>query len=324
MMFRFPWLLALLILVPLMVFLKYWKRRRPFVLFSNARTLARLPRSWAIYLSWLLPVFQLLGLALLVIAIARPQRGLDESRVLTEAVDIILLVDVSPSMEAIDLSSNRKILNRLDAAKTVIGKFIEDRKEDRVGMVAFAAYPYTVSPLTTDHNWLVEQMKRLSTDILQDGSDNLTAIGTGLGYSVNRLRESKAVSKIIVLLTDGVNNSGNLSPINAALAAEAMGIKVYTVGAGASGMVKVPMKDPRGNVIKVGNKIRTRQFYSEIDEETLQQIAETTGAKYFKADNFTMLKDVFEEIDELEKTEIEIEQYTRFEELFMPFALASL
>jgi Ca-activated chloride channel family protein len=309
-----------------MVFLRYWRRRRPSILFSDGPTLRKLPVSWAALGSRLLPVLYGLGLAMLVAAMARPQRGLDESRVNTEVVDIVLLVDVSLSMEAIDLSDNQRLMNRLDAAKQVIEKFIASREADRIGMVAFAGEPYTVAPLTLYHPWLLEQMKlRLSTSMFQPEIHQHTAIGDGLASAVNRLRDSQAVSKLVILLTDGSNNFGEMSPINAANAAQALGIKVYTVGAGASGLVQVPIRDRDGNYIRDAlGRVRVQQQYSEIDEATLKKIAETTGAKFFRADDFDTLQKVYEEIDQLERTEIEVEEYTRYEERFLPFLLAAI
>jgi Ca-activated chloride channel family protein len=323
--FGYPWMFLLLLLVPPLVVLRYWTRRRPAASFSDGEALARLPRSWAVYASRLLPLMYTAGLVLLVVAMTRPQRGLDESRVSTEAVDIVLLVDVSPSMEAIDLSDRNRIMNRLDAAKKVMKRFIESRTSDRIGMVAFAAYPYTVSPLTLDHPWLLQNMDRLSTEMLQDGSQNLTAIGSGLGYSINRLRDSEAATKIIILLTDGINNAGTLSPVNAALAAEALAIKVYTIGAGASGEVRMPLRDQNGNYVRdrFGN-LRTMPSVSRIDEDTLKKVADITGTRYFRAGDFDSLEEVFEEINQLEKTEIEVEKYTRYEERFMPFLLIAM
>ncbi|NCD33884.1 MAG: VWA domain-containing protein [Spartobacteria bacterium] len=312
--FAYPWMLLLTLLIPGLIWLRYSLRRRPKVTFSDGESLKKLPTSWVIQLRGLLPAAYAAGLILLVIALARPQRGMDESRVKTEALDIVLTVDVSTSMRAIDFATaTQRELNRLDAAKDVMTQFIMDRPDDRIGMVAFAAMPYTVSPLTLDHSWLVNRMDGLKTGMIEDG----TAIGDALASSINRLRESEAKSKVIVLLTDGMNNAGKLSPENAAQAAKALGIKVYTVGAGASGMVKYPVQDPWGRTQYVRQP-------SEIDEKTLVNIAKTTDGLYFRATDLKELKKVYEEIDKLEKTEIEVQQYTRYEELFVPVLLAAL
>ncbi len=310
----YPWWLLLALLLPALLWLRYHPGRRPAVAFSDGEALRHLPRSWAVRAQPLLPLLFGLGLLLLVIALARPQRGLSESRVETEAVDIVLLVDVSTSMRAEDFATPlQEHLNRLDAAKTVLNKFILDRPDDPLGMIAFSAMPYTVSPLTMDHAWLIKRMEDLKTGMLEDG----TAIGDALASAVNRLRDGKATNKVVVLLTDGQNNAGAITPANAAQLARAMRIKVYCVGAGASGMVRVPVLD------FFGQTQYARQM-SEIDEPTLKNISRVTGGRYFRAQNLDELETVYEEIDKLEKTRIEVEQYTRYEERFMSFLALGL
>jgi Ca-activated chloride channel family protein len=313
MILRYPWLLLLLLLAPALVYLRYARKRRAALRFSDGSALAHLPRSWAVVLQPLLPVLYALGLVLLIIAMTRPQAGLGESRVRTDGVDMILLVDVSPSMAAEDFSTATKSMNRLDAAKQVIERFVEKRRGDRIGLVAFAALPFPLSPLTLDHGWLIEQMKRLEHGELGDG----TGIGTALASAINRLRDSKARSKVIILLTDGMSNVGELTPENAALAAKALGIKVYTVAAGIDGIVQVPVRGPFGGT----QYVRQR---SEIDETSLRRMADTTGALFFRATDLGGLNQVYAQIDSLEKTEVEVEQYTRYEERFGWFALIAL
>ena len=306
---KYPWLLILLLAIPLLLYLRFGRGRQPALQFSDTSILHRLSPGWAVLAQPVLPILYALGLALLVVAMARPQKGLAESRVRAEAVDIVLLVDVSTSMRAEDFSTATRTMDRLDAAKQVIGTFADARSSDRLGLVAFSAMPYTVSPLTLDHGWLLQRLQTLETGMIEDG----TAIGDALASAVNRLRESKAKSKVVVLLTDGINNRGRLSPENAAQAARALAIKVYTIGAGAPGLVPFRVTDPFGHQ-------RVIQQPSEIDEGTLQRIAEITGARYFRATEMKGLKRVYEEIDALEKTEISVDQYTRFEERFLPWA----
>ena len=313
MILRYPWILLLLLLVPALVYLRHSRRRRPSLRFSNGDAVKALPVSWAVALQPLLPVLYAHGLFFLVVAMSRPQKGLAESHVRTEAVDIVLLVDVSTSMRAEDFATAGNPVNRLDAAKVVIERFIKNRPNDRIGMVAFSAMPYTVSPLTLDHGWLVQQMQRLETGMLEDG----TAIGDAMASAVNRLRDSAAKSKVVILLTDGMNNRGALTPENAAQAAKALDIKVYTVGAGSTGVVQMPFMDP------FGGRQYSRQV-SEIDEGTLMRIAAITGAAFFRATDFKALEDVYRQIDKMEKTEVNIDQYTYFEERFMPWLLAGL
>jgi len=300
--FASPILLLLLLLIPLLVWLRYFMLRKSSMQFSSGKVLAGLPKSWRIRLQPILPVLYALGLACLVIALARPQHGLDDSRVRTEAVDIILLLDLSESMETMDFEKFGRRMSRLNASKDVIERFLEKRPNDRIGMVGFATLPYAIAPLTLDHGWLAQRMQGLHTGML-DGSR--TAIGDGIASAINRLRDSEAKSKVIILLTDGANNYGTLSPENAASAAEALGIKIYTIGAGGA---------------------RTGFFMQrqEVDETSLKKIAKTTEAQFYRARNLETLKAVYEEIDQLEKTEIEVERFTRFEEISKGWILVGI
>lgn len=308
-----PWMLLLLLLIPPAVWLRYRPARRSGLRFSDGRLLRQLPRSWAVRLWPLLPAAYSLGLAALVVAMAQPRFGTQERNVRTDVVDIILLVDVSSSMRAEDLAEGGKRINRLQAAQDVIREFIDRRPSDRLGLVAFAAMAYSVSPLTLDHDWLKENVNRLRTDMLEDG----TAIGSALASAVDRLRDSEAKSKLVILLTDGENNAGTISPLNAAQLAEAMGIKVYTVGTGKDGMVPVPVSSPFGGVTY-------RSQYSRVDEPTLREIARATGARYFRATDLEALEDVYAEIDRLEKTEIDVDHFTQFEPRYAGFVAAGL
>jgi len=291
--FASPILLLLLLLIPLVVWLRYFVLRKSSVQFSSGKVLADLPKSWRVRLQPALPVLYALGLAALVIALARPQRGLQGSRTHTETVDMILLIDLSGSMDTKDFVKLNRRMSRLDASKDVIERFLEKRPSDRIGMVAFASLPYAVAPLTLDHHWLVQRMEPLHTGML-DGSR--TAIGDGIASAINRLRDSEAKSKLIILLTDGSQNFGTLSPENAARAAEALGIKIYTIGAGGA---------------QTGFFVRRQ----EVDEETLKKVANASGGIFYRARDLETLEAVYEEIDLLEKTEIEVEQFTRFEEI---------
>ena len=306
--FLHPWVLLLLLLVPALTWLRHARRRRAAFTFPDGDTLAALPPSPWLALRWLPPALFAAGLALVILAAARPQAGLSESRVETEGVDIVLLVDTSTSMREEDFSTATRRLNRLDAAKSVMEPFIRARTDDRIGIVTFAAMPYTIAPLTTDHAWLLLQMDRLQTGMLEDG----TAIGDAIASGVNRLRDSRAKSKVVILLTDGIQNAGRLTPLDAARAAAALDIKVYTVGA-ASGQ-------PRRGM----GLFQFAPLGPEIDEAMLTKIAELTGACYFRATDLASLEDTYRAIDEMEKTEIELDQYTRYEERFAPFLVLGL
>jgi Ca-activated chloride channel family protein len=297
-----PYFLFLLLLIPLLVWLRHSFSRKQSVQFSSTHVLQGLQTTWRIRLQPVIPVFFALGLGCLVVALARPQRGLSDSRVRTEAVDIILLLDLSESMDTRDFVQFNRRISRLDASKDVIKRFLERRADDRIGMVGFASLPYAVAPLTLDHGWLVQRMEGLHTGML-DGSR--TAIGDGIASAINRLRESEAKSKVIILLTDGANNHGTLSPENAASAAEALGIKIYTIGAGGAR----------------SGFFRQRQ---EVDEESLKKIAKTTDAQFYRAKDLETLEAVYAEIDQFEKTEIEVERFTRFEETSKNWIIAGI
>lgn len=313
MIFRYPWAFLLLALIPLVLHLRYSRRRRAAVRTSDGGVMATVTPGWAVLAQPVLPLLYACACFLLVVALARPQRGIEESSVRTEGIDIVLSVDVSTSMLAEDFADSGKPINRIGAAKEVLETFIENRPHDRMGLVAFAAMPFTMAPLTMDHGWLLQQVQRLETGVLPDG----TAIGSGLAAAINRLRDSTAASRIVVLLTDGVNNAGEISPLNAAASAEALGIKVYTVGAGTDGLVRVPIRDPFGGTQYIRQP-------SEIDEETLKEMARITGGQYFRARDLEGLRRVYEEIDRMEKTEITIDQYRYFEERFAPFLALAL
>ncbi len=313
MIFRYPWAFLLLLLIPALLYLRYGRSRRTAVRTSDGGVMASVSPGWAVRAQPVLPILYAAACALLVVALARPQRGIEESSVRTEGIDIVLSVDVSTSMLAEDFVDSGKPINRIGAAKEVLEAFIGNRPHDRMGLVAFAAMPFTMAPLTMDHGWLLQQVQRLETAVLPDG----TAIGSGLAAAINRLRDSTAASRIVVLLTDGVNNAGDISPLNAAASAKALGIKVYTVGAGTDGLVRVPVRDPFGGTQYIRQP-------SEIDEETLKEMARITGGQYFRARDLDGLRRVYEEIDTLEKTEITIDQFRYFEERFAPFLALAL
>ena len=305
--FRHPLFLLLLLLVPALVWLRHARRRQAPLAFSDGAALLGLPRSPWLALRKLPPALFAAGLVCLVAAAARPQKGMSESRVETEGVDVVLVVDTSTSMRADDFSTATKRMDRLDAAKSVLAQFIQARPDDRMGIVAFAAMPYVIAPLTTDHAWLMLQLDRLQTGMLEDA----TAIGDAIASGVNRLRDSQAKTKLVILLTDGINNAGRLTPPDAAQAAAALGIKVYTIGAGSD------QPRPAGifGLMQGGN---------EIDEAALKKIAEITKAQYFRATDLKSLEETYRAIDQMEKTKIELDQYTRYEEKFAPFLALGL
>lgn len=308
MIFRFesPWFLSLLLLIPVLaawpILAKTWSRPSG-LRYADVKLAARPTYSWRIALRPVLTVLRILALALVIVAVARPQTGQAREIVKGEGVDIALALDISGSMASLDFEPQ----NRLEAAKDVIADFVQKRSYDQVGLVVFASNAFSQSPPTTDHNVLLRLLDRteLATDL---GIDDGTAIGLGLANAGNMLKDSDARSKVIILLTDGVNNAGEIDPLTAAEAAEALGIKVYTIGMGRPGQVPVPVVDTFG---------REQIMYQEstLDEVTLQEIADVTEGKYYRAEDTASLKQIYKEIDSLEKSQVEIERYTRYREL---------
>ncbi len=310
--FQDPWYLLLLAVVPFYAwwFLKKGAAGRARVKYSDTGLVRQLPRTPRQRLLPVLPALRFLALTALILALARPRSANAEREVSTEGIDIILALDVSSSMLAEDF----KPKNRLEAVKAVARQFIQERKNDRIGMVVFAGESFTQCPLTLDYNVLQTLLGQIE---VADNSWDGTAIGMGIVNAVNRLRESKAKSKVIILLTDGVNNSGQVDPVTAAQIAATYGIKIYTIGAGTKGLARYPQNDP---LFGPGY----RQIEVRIDEETLRKIAETTGGQYFRATDTRSLKNIYDEIGKLEKTRIEVKEYTRYEELYLYFAVPAL
>lgn len=247
----------------------------------------------------------MLALTLMVIALARPQTSLSWQDVTTEGIDIVLAMDISGSMLAEDLKPNR-----LEAAKNVAQKFIVSRPSDRIGLVTFAGESFTQSPLTSDHAVLKNLFKDIKNGMVEEG----TAIGMGLATAVNRLRDSEAKSKVVILLTDGTNNRGSIPPATAAEIAREFGVRVYAIGAGTNGKAPFPMRTRSGSIVYQNMEVK-------IDEAPLKEIAELTGGQYFRATNNRSLEAIYKEIDELEKSKIEVTEYRKKKEEFFPFAL---
>ncbi|MFH1799199.1 MAG: VWA domain-containing protein [Candidatus Omnitrophota bacterium] len=313
--FASPWMLVLCVLIPLLVYLsrKFDKSKESSLRFSNQDLIKGLKPSLKAVLSSRFIYLRALSLFLLILAFARPQAVFEKTKTYVEGIDIVLAVDTSTSMRAMDFKIGGKRYDRLEAVKNVVTDFIRKRPNDRIGMVAFAALAYTVCPLTLDHDWLEENLERTSIGMIEDG----TAIGTAISSSLNRLKNTEAKGKIIILLTDGRNNAGNISPLIAAETAKALGIKVYTVGAGTKGLAPYPVKDIFGNVTLTPVEI-------EIDEELLKKIAETTGAGYFRAVDMASLREIYGEIDKIEKVPIEETGYSIYKELFWIALIPSL
>ena len=275
---------------------------------STVDGVRRVPRSIKYYLRHLPIVLRSLAVVLIAVALARPQSAQHNSNSTTEGIDIVMSLDLSGSMLARDFTPDR-----LGAAKEVASNFIMDRPNDRIGLVVFAGESFTQCPLTTDKRSLLNLWGSVESGMIDDG----TAIGNGLATAVNRLRESKAKSKVIILLTDGINNSGQIAPLTAAEIAQSYGIRVYTVGVGTMGMAPYPVIDMWGHLSFQPMKV-------EIDEKMLSQIAQMTGGKYFRATDNRRLKDVYDEINQLERSKVEVENFTRYQERFTLFVVLAL
>lgn len=310
MFFEYPYLLYLLFLPLLLLGLYLYrelKGRRPAVDVASLQPWAASGRGVLAYLRHLPFALRLCALCLIIVAIARPRSSTEMERVDSEGIDIVLAMDVSTSMLARDFKPDR-----INAAKDIAVEFIAQRPSDRMGIVVFAGESYTQCPLTTDRSTLINLMKEVQTDLIEDG----TAIGNGLSTAVARLKDSDAPSRVVILLTDGVNNRGEVHPLTAAEIAKTYGVRVYTIGVGANGMAPYPVMTPWG--------VEVQQMQVEIDEDLLKQIALETGGRYFRATDNTKLAEIYSEINKMEKTRTTIDSFPVYKELFPRWAFAAL
>ncbi|HXG49516.1 MAG TPA: VWA domain-containing protein [Methylomirabilota bacterium] len=303
--FAHPYLLSLLLALPVLAWWRGRHGRQAAFLYSSVQLLKGVSDLRRNRAGRMLAALRWLALALLIIGLARPQRIESETSVRASGIDIVVALDLSGSMESEDFRLRGEQVNRLVIAKDVLGRFIDRRPNDRIGLVAFAGRAYIACPLTLDHDVLRANLDRLELHTIEDG----TAIGAGLTAAINRLRELKSKSKIVILMTDGQNNAGKVPPMTAAEAAQALGVKTYTIGVGTRGTAPMPVRDVFG-----------RKYYEnvpvDIDEDTLRAIAQKTGGKYYRADSADTLRRIYDEIDQLEKTEAEVKKYVQVEELF--------
>mgnify|MGYP000851777984 FL=1 len=308
--FAHPHYFWLLLAVPALVYWFYYKRSTYYPTFNipqHGGVLSQAP-GWKVRLMSLLPLLKILSFVCIIFALARPQSALSEKEISTQGIDVVLSLDISGSMLAKDFEPDR-----LEAAKKVAMNFIKDRPNDRIGLVIFSGESFTQCPITIDHQVLLNLFKDIHSGMVEDG----TAIGMGLATAVARLKESKSKSKVIILMTDGVNNTGYIDPYTAIQIAKTYGIRVYTIGIGKNGMAPYPVKDQNG-------KTFYQNFPVQIDEALLRKIAQETGGNYYRATGNSSLKNIYNTIDKLEKSKIKINNYHRKSEHFHVFALLAV
>ena len=308
--FANPKLMWLMLLVPMAIlwYVLRHKKQEASMQFSDTNGFAQLPKTWKAYLRHLLFVWKVADLALLIVALARPQSSSTNSTSNVEGIDIVMAMDVSGSMLARDLKPDR-----LTAAKRVASDFVKDRPGDRMGLVIFSGETFTQVPLTTDHGVMLNMLDEMKNGLIDDG----TAIGDGLATAISRLKDSEAISKVVILLTDGMNNAGSVDPYTAAEIAKLYGIRVYTIGVGTYGTAPYPMQTPFGGTV-------IQQVKVEIDEKLLSNIANSTGGKYYRANNNQKLDEIYQEIDKLERSKIEVTEFRRLHEEFYPLVAMAM
>ncbi|MBK9292542.1 MAG: VWA domain-containing protein [Bacteroidetes bacterium] len=302
------WLYLLLLLPALIVWYIYRNHKlHPSLRLSDAGMMERIPKSPRVALRHLLFALRLMALAVLILALARPQSSSKGQNVTVEGIDIVISLDISGSMLARDFRPDR-----MEAAKELAAEFIRSRKGDRIGLVIFSGESFTQVPLTTDHNVVLNMLSGIKSGMIEDG----TAIGDGLATAVARLRESNAISKVVILLTDGVNNTGSIDPVTAAELARVYGVRVYTIGIGSYGTAPYPVQTPFG--------IQLQDMPVEIDEPLMQEISARTDGRYFRATSNQKLREVYQEIDRLERSKIDVTEFSRKHEEFKPLLVLAL
>ena len=307
------YLLLLLLIIPYIIwYAMFRKKSEPTIRMADTFAFSHAPRSWKVILMPVQLLLRLLAFTMLVLALARPQTHNSWKNETVEGIDIMLAMDVSTSMLAEDLEPNR-----IEAAKMVAAEFISDRPNDNIGLTIFAGEAFTQCPMTIDHASLLSLLQNVRTDIAARGLiEDGTAIGMGLASAVSRLKDSQAKSRVIILLTDGSNNRGDISPMTAAEIAQSLGIRVYTIGVGTNGTARYPLM--------VGNRVQYVQIPVEIDTETLKNIAQTTKGNFYRAKNEEELREIYHAIDQLEKSKIDVQRYSRRYEAYQQFALVAI
>jgi Ca-activated chloride channel family protein len=305
--FAYPWVLAFLLLLPVLAVLRGRRGQAPAIEYSGLSLFAGLGRVRKVQSGGWLSALRYFVLFCCIVALARPQKIDTSTQVQESGIDMMLAIDLSPSMEALDYHKDGQDLSRVEVVRETVGSFIQARPNDRIGMVVFSGEAYLMSPLTLDHDWLLQNVDRLHTGAWVGDA---TAIGSALAVCANRLRDQNSKSKIIVLLTDGANNAGKITPLAAAEAAHALGIKIYTIGAGSSDVAKFPMHDP------FTGRITYTTIPVDIDNDALQKIADIGGGKFFRAADYDTLQRVYKEINALETTKVAVKHFHHVKEYF--------
>ena len=306
--FAHPYFLFVLLLLPVMAWLKGKRGKPPAFVYSSVQLVRGILNVTQARSGGFLTALRWLTLAILIVGLSQPRLTRSETQIKASGVDIVVALDMSGSMVSEDFEVHGKRVNRFDMARDVLKKFIDKRPNDRIGLVVFATQAYIATPLTLDHDFLIQNLDRLK---IGDVDENHTAIGSALSSAVNRLRELKSKSKLVILMTDGQNNAGKIQPLTAAEAAQTLGVKVYTIGVGMRGQAPMPM-----GVDPFTGKTAYRLMPVDIDEDTLKKIAEETRGKYYRADNSERFQAIYAEIDKLEKTEAQIKKFSHHRELF--------
>ena len=316
-----PYALLLLLFVPILLYRRQRQQYSVAVRYASIADLAALSPSLATRLRWVLPCLRALALVLCILALARPQRGIEAIKISSEGIAILMAVDISGSMAALDLQVDGRQSSRLDAVKQTFRSFVQGGKSlpgrdgDLIGMVTFARYPDSICPLTLDHDTLLSLLDQV--EIVTVPEEDGTAIGEGMALGVERLKDSTAKSRVMIVLTDGVNNAGDTAPLQAAQIARALGIKIYTIGAGTRGVAMIPVRSPNGQTV-------LQRMPVDLDEHMLTEIATRTGGQYFRATDGATLQAIYAEIDRLEKTTNVTEHYQQYAELFPLLLLPGL
>ena len=311
--FAHPWLLLLLLAIPLIAYLRGQRGPAPALVFSSTKILRGLGRQSAARIGKILRSLLFLSLAILTVGLARPQLGKSLTQVEASGIDIMVVLDVSTSMLTKDFTIGGDSATRIDAIREVTRKFVEGRPNDRIGLIAFAGRPYVVSPMTLDHDWLLQNLERVRTGLVEDG----TAIGSAMAAAANRLNDKHSKSRAIVLLTDGENNAGKIPPNTAAEAIKALGIRLYAIGAGTNGIAPAPVFDRTGRPLTdVRGNILYQDQRVEFNDTGLKEVAQIAGGQFFRATDTKSLEEIYRDIDKMEKSTVTVSKYQQYRDLF--------